>query len=383
MIMPLMETNESDRKGTLLLNNVVAFTCAALQGCSKVSKSFEVLIAGHFVAGICCGLNSAVAPLYLVKIAPISLRGFCGTCNQLSITFGFLIGGILGMKLVLGTETFWPILVASPTIPAIYSLVTLTFCPESPKYLLVNKRDDDAAEAALIWLRKTSDVSEEMEAMKKERQDLRNSPKFSVLDLMRTSDWRWPLIICIALQMSQQFSGINAGQFLSKPEVYRLSWSEQGDFSVCYGSHRCCNSHDDLHIFPDHGPGRQKNSAHDWPCGHVYLLSSTSCLPFTTENIALAIIVAVIIYTCLFATGPGTIPWFMVTKIFAQGPWSAAVSVSVVINWLCNFAVGLVFPILQKSFLPFSIMLLLFFIFTYMFVPETKGKSISEINPAV
>ncbi|XP_055883562.1 solute carrier family 2, facilitated glucose transporter member 5-like [Biomphalaria glabrata] len=157
------------RKGTLLLNNAVAFTCAALQGCSKVSNSFEVLIAGRVVAGICCGLNSAVAPLYLAKIAPISLRGFCGTCSQLSITFGVLIWGILGMKLVLGTETLWPILDASPTIPAIYSLVTLTFCPESPKYLLVNKRDDDAAEAALIWLRKTSDVSEEMEAMKKER----------------------------------------------------------------------------------------------------------------------------------------------------------------------------------------------------------------------
>nr|KAI8731026.1 solute carrier family 2; facilitated glucose transporter member 3-like; partial [Biomphalaria glabrata] len=171
------------RKGTLLLNNAVAFTCAALQGCSKVSNSFEVLIAGRVVAGICCGLNSAVAPLYLAKIAPISLRGFCGTCSQLSITFGVLIWGILGMKLVLGTETLWPILDVSctdfrigqwthntsPTIPAIYSLVTLTFCPESPKYLLVNKRDDDAAEAALIWLRKTSDVSEEMEAMKKER----------------------------------------------------------------------------------------------------------------------------------------------------------------------------------------------------------------------
>ncbi|KAI8786416.1 solute carrier family 2, facilitated glucose transporter member 1 [Biomphalaria glabrata] len=73
-------------------------------------------------------------------------------------------------------------------------------------------------------------------------------------------------------------------------KYFYLSWSEQGDFSVCYGSHRCCKSHDDLHICPDHGPGRQKNSAHDWPRGHVYLLSSTSCLPFTTENIALAII---------------------------------------------------------------------------------------------
>uniref|UniRef100_A0A2C9M9M4 Major facilitator superfamily (MFS) profile domain-containing protein n=1 Tax=Biomphalaria glabrata TaxID=6526 RepID=A0A2C9M9M4_BIOGL len=135
------------RKSTLLLNNAVAFTCAALQGCSKVSKSFEMLIAGRVVAGICCGLNSAVAPLYLAEISPVSLRGFCGTCNQLSITLGVLIGEVIGMKQLLGTEAFWPILVASPAIPAIYSLATLTFCPESPKYLLVNKGDDDAAEA--------------------------------------------------------------------------------------------------------------------------------------------------------------------------------------------------------------------------------------------
>ncbi|KAK0047904.1 solute carrier family 2 facilitated glucose transporter member 3 [Biomphalaria pfeifferi] len=134
-------------------------------------------------------------------------------------------------------------------------------------------------------------------------------------------------------------------------KYFYLSWSEQGDFSVCYGSHRCCKSHNDLHICSDHGLGMQKNSAHDWPRGHVYLLSSTSCLPFT------------------MTTGP--VPWFMVTEMFVQGPRSAAVGVFVVINWLCSFAVGLVFPNLQKSletfesFLPFSVMLLLFFIFIY------------------
>ncbi|KAK0065354.1 solute carrier family 2 facilitated glucose transporter member 1 [Biomphalaria pfeifferi] len=275
----------------------------------------------------------------------------------------------------------------SPTIPAIYSLVTLTFCPESPKYLLVNKRDDDAAEAALIWLRKTSDVSEEMEAMKKEREDLRNSPKFSVLDLTRTSELRWPLIICIVLQMSQQFSGINAVVYYSTSIFISAGLSKETSqyATVATGVVKVMMTFISALIMDRAGRRTLHMIGLVGMCISSVVLVVCLSLQKTLPWLSYISIVAVIIYTCLFATGPGPIPWFMVTEMFAQGPRSAAVSVSVVINWLCNFAVGLVFPILQKSletfsFLPFSVMLLLFFIFTYMFVPETKGKSISEIT---
>ncbi|KAK0065352.1 solute carrier family 2 facilitated glucose transporter member 1 [Biomphalaria pfeifferi] len=342
------------RKSTLLLNNAVAFTCAALQGCSKVSKSFEMLIAGRIVAGICCGLNSAVAPLYLAEISPISLRGFCGTCNQLSITLGVLIGEVIGMKQLLGTEAFWPILVASPAIPAIYSLATLTFCPESPKYLLVNKGDDDAAEAALIWLRKTQDVSEEMEAMRKERVELRNSPKviyystsiFGSAGLSKESS-QYATVGTGAVNVMMTFVSALIMDRAGRRTLHMIGLGGMCIFSIVL----------------------------------VVCLSLQSTLPW----LSYISIVAVIIYIIFFATGPGAIPWFMVAEMFAQSPRTAAVGVSVVVNWLCNFTVGLVFPVLQKSletysFLPFSVMLLLFFIFTYMFVPETKGKSISEIT---
>ncbi|XP_055864997.1 solute carrier family 2, facilitated glucose transporter member 1-like [Biomphalaria glabrata] len=375
------------RKSTLLLNNAVAFTCAALQGCSKVSKSFEMLIAGRVVAGICCGLNSAVAPLYLAEISPVSLRGFCGTCNQLSITLGVLIGEVIGMKQLLGTEAFWPILVASPAIPAIYSLATLTFCPESPKYLLVNKGDDDAAEAALIWLRKTQDVSEEMEAMRKERVELRNSPKFSVMDLWRTSELRWPLIICIVLQMSQQFSGINAVIYYSTSIFGSAGLSKESSqyATVGTGAVNVMMTFVSALIMDRAGRRTLHMIGLGGMCIFSIVLVVCLSLQSTLPWLSYISIVAVIIYIIFFATGPGAIPWFMVAEMFAQSPRTAAVGVSVVVNWLCNFTVGIVFPVLQKaietySFLPFSVMLLLFFIFTYMFVPETKGKSISEIT---
>ncbi|XP_055860277.1 solute carrier family 2, facilitated glucose transporter member 3-like [Biomphalaria glabrata] len=264
----------------------------------------------------------------------------------------------------------------SPTIPAIYSLVTLTFCPDSPKYLLVNKIDDDAAEAALIWLRKTSDVSEEMEAMKKE----------CVLDLMRTSDLRWPLIICTVLQMSQQFSGIIALEYYSISIFISASLSKE-TFQYATVATGVMMTFISALIMDRAGRRTLHMIGLVGMCissvvlDLVVCLSLQVCIDYLLRASHIIRCIgqqAVSIKINLYVLGP--IPWFMVTEVFVQGPRSAAVSVSVVINWLCNFAVGLVFPILQKSFLPFSVMLLLFFIFTYMFVPETKGKSISEIT---
>ncbi|CAL1527830.1 unnamed protein product [Lymnaea stagnalis] len=373
------------RKNTLLLNNAVAFACAALQGCSKSAQSFEMLIVGRVVAGVCCGLTSAVAPLYLAEISPVSLRGFCGTCNQLSITLGVLIGEVIGMKFFLGTEDLWPILVACPAVPAIYSLLTLTWCPESPKYLLVNKGDDAAAEAALVWLRKTDDVSDEMDAMRKERVELRNSPKFSVMDLWSTSSLRWPLIICIVLQMSQQFSGINAVIYYST-DIFSsagLSKEESQYATVGTGLVNVLMTFVSALIMDRAG----RRTLHLIGLGGMCIFSVVLvvCLSLQSPVLSYISIVAVIVYIIFFATGPGAIPWFMVAELFAQSPRTAAVGVSVVVNWLCNFTVGIIFPVLQNaiktySFLPFSVMLALFFIFTYMFVPETKGKSISEIT---
>uniref|UniRef100_A0A2C9KVC9 Major facilitator superfamily (MFS) profile domain-containing protein n=1 Tax=Biomphalaria glabrata TaxID=6526 RepID=A0A2C9KVC9_BIOGL len=313
-------------KGTLLLNNAVAFTCAALQGCSKVSKSFEVLIAGHVVAGICC----------------VSCLEGCDVITLMTC--------LIPLCCILSRIDQWTHN-TSPTIPAIYSLVTLTFCPESPKYLLVNKRDDDGADAALIWLRKTSDVSEEMKAMKKERQDLRNSPKFSVLDLMRTSDLRWPLIICIVLQMSQQFSGINAVVYYSTCIFISAGLSkETSQYAiVATGVVKVMMTFISALIMDRAGRRSLHMIGLVGMCISSVVLVVCLSLQKTLPGLSYISIVAVIIYTCLFATGPGAILWFMVTEMFAQGHRSAAVSVSVVINWLCNFAVGLVFPILQVS----------------------------------
>ena len=153
------------RKGGLLLNNVLVIIATLLLGLAKTANSFQMLIAGRLVIGINSGLNAGLAPMYLAEISPTSLRGAVslhdftfkyqmfllqlGTVYQLIITLSILLSQVLGMNNVLGTEEGWPWLLALTVVPALFQLATLPFCPESPKYLLLDKDDEMAANSGI------------------------------------------------------------------------------------------------------------------------------------------------------------------------------------------------------------------------------------------
>lgn len=95
-------------------------------------------------------------------------------------------------------------------------------------------------------------------------------------------------------------------------------------------------------------------------------------------------VVSTLFYVVFFAVGPGSIPWMITAELFSQGPRPAAMSVAVLVNWSANFFVGIGFPTMQTTlenytFLPFSVFLALFWVFTYRKVPETKNKTFDEI----
>ncbi|MEQ2216132.1 hypothetical protein XENOCAPTIV_011209, partial [Xenoophorus captivus] len=95
-------------------------------------------------------------------------------------------------------------------------------------------------------------------------------------------------------------------------------------------------------------------------------------------------ILAVMLFVAMFELGPGPIPWFIVAELFSQGPRPAAMAVAGCCNWTANFLVGMSFPKLVEwcgawVFLIFTAFLVIFFIFTFIKVPETKGKTFDEI----
>lgn len=96
-------------------------------------------------------------------------------------------------------------------------------------------------------------------------------------------------------------------------------------------------------------------------------------------------IVLVLVFVIMFAIGPGSIPWFLVTELFNQSARPAATSIAVAVNWTANFLVGLGFLPLQELmkgyvFIVFAVFLAIFVIFVWKKVPETRNKSIDEIS---
>ena len=142
------------RKGGLLLNNIIGIIGALAMGSAKFVKSYEMLIAGRFLIGVNCGLNTSLVPMYISELSPINLRGGLGTINQLAVTVGLLISQILGIEHLLGTDEGWPYLLGMAIIPPIMQLILLPICPESPRYLLITRQQEKLARAGMNLLHK-------------------------------------------------------------------------------------------------------------------------------------------------------------------------------------------------------------------------------------
>lgn len=289
----------------------------------------------------------------------------------------------------MGTKDLWPYDLGATVVPIVIMLCSLPWCPESPRFLMLTAMDENKAEKALIWLRETEDVGEDIDEMKREAETQTRMPEFAFMDLFRNKFFREPLIISVVLQLTQQLSGINAVMYYST-EIFKTAglsahWAEYA--TIATGGVNVVMTLVSAFIMDKAG----RRFLLLIGVGGLFIFSAVLAVSLILiKNFSIAwmsylAIVAVIGYIIAFASGPGSIPWFMVAEIFSQGPRSAAVSVSTMVNWFSNFTVGLVFPLLnellihQYSFLPFVVLLFVFLIFIYRRVPETKGKTIEQI----
>ena len=96
------------------------------------------------------GINTSLPPVYLNEISPTSLRGAVGALHELSAVTGMFIAQILGLPYILGNDWGWPLLLGASALPVLFQLIALPFCPESPRYLFVEKHDEEAAQHGTV-----------------------------------------------------------------------------------------------------------------------------------------------------------------------------------------------------------------------------------------
>ncbi|KAJ3653795.1 hypothetical protein Zmor_013028 [Zophobas morio] len=379
--------NRFGRKKGLLLNNILVFIAAIFFGSAKAAASHELFILARLIIGVNSGLNAGLAPMYLAEISPINLRGAVGSVYQLVITISILVAQALGLKYALGTPEHWPVLFALTAVPAIFQILTLPFCPESPKYLLLSKGKEMEAQKALGWLRGSLQVHEELEQMKAENDAVKLLPKVTVRELLTNRVLRIPLIICLFVMVAQQLSGINAVIFFSTSIFQQSGLKDDSATFATMGMGAINVLMTIVSLVLVEKAGRKTLLLLGFGGMAIDTLLLTIAMNFTSiePNLSYLCIVLVFIYIIMFASGPGSIPWFLVAELFNQSARPTAASLAVCTNWTANFLVGLAFLPIIKAIGPYVFIIFvalnaLFFLFIYKKVPETKNKTVEEIS---
>jgi len=380
------------RKGALLFNNLFAFLAAALMSLAKFVNVYYMVTVGRLVIGFSCGLASGLVPMYLTEISPINLRGTLGSLHQLLVTISILVSQVFGLPYLLGNEQYWPLIFTFTVVPALFQLLTLPFCPESPKFNLIVKGKTDQAEKDLKKLRNKENVSVELDTIKDEATAAQSQEKSTLLSMFKTP-LLWPMIIAIMMMLSQQFSGINVAMFYSTRlfQDAGLKGNEPFYATIVMGLFNVGMTIVSVYLVEHPKFGRRL--LHLIGLTGMMIASILIVVAMTIKGdgddqnqlASYASILFVLLFVIAFATGPGSIPWFFVSEIFPSSARGAASSIACMSNWLANFIVGVSFLPLNNllgkyTFLVFAGFLAFFIAFTFKYVPETKGKTVEEIN---
>ncbi|MEQ2296399.1 Solute carrier 2, facilitated glucose transporter member 1 [Ameca splendens] len=376
--------NRLGRRNSMLIANILAFIAAALMGFSKMASSWEMLIIGRFIVGLYSGLSTGFVPMYVGEVSPTALRGALGTLHQLGIVVGILIAQVFGLEMIMGNDEFWPLLLGFLFIPAVIQCVLLPLCPESPRFLLINKNEENKAKTVLKKLRGMTDVSTDMQEMKEESRQMMREKKVTILELFRSPLYRQPLIIAITLQLSQQLSGINA-VFYYSTRIFEKAGVKQPVYATI-GTGVVNTAFTVVSLFVVERAGRRTLHLLGLMgmAGSAIMMTIALALLEQLKWMSYLSIVAIFAFVAFFEMGPGPIPWFITAELFSQGPRPSAIAVAGFSNWTANFIIALGFQYVEELcgpyvFIIFTVLLLVFFIFTYFKVPETRGRTFDDI----
>ncbi|XP_071723819.1 LOW QUALITY PROTEIN: sugar transporter ERD6-like 16 [Rutidosis leptorrhynchoides] len=339
---------------------------------------------GRLCTGYGIGVFSYVVPVFIAEIAPKNLRGGLTTLNQLMIVIG------ASVAFLIGTVITWRALALTGLIPCGFLLVGLCFVPESPRWLAKVGHEKEFQVALQILRGKDSDVSREAAEIQASIESLQSLPIARVVDLFNTKYIR-SLIIGVALMVFQQFGGINGIGFYASETFVAAGLSSGKIGTIAYA---CIQVPITLvgAILMDKS-GRKplimvSASGTFLGCflaGASFFLKAHNMLLDLVPVLAVG---GVLLYISAFSIGMGAVPWVIMSEIFPINIKGVAGSLVVLVNWLGAWAVSYTFNFLMSwssygTFLVYSGFSVLTILFVAKLVPETKGKTLEEIQASI
>nr|XP_057921233.1 solute carrier family 2, facilitated glucose transporter member 11 [Doryrhamphus excisus]XP_057921234.1 solute carrier family 2, facilitated glucose transporter member 11 [Doryrhamphus excisus]XP_057921235.1 solute carrier family 2, facilitated glucose transporter member 11 [Doryrhamphus excisus] len=375
------------RKKCLLLNNIFLLSGALLALTSRAAGSFEMIILSRVLIGINAGISMNVQPMYFGESAPKHLRGAVSLSSAVFTAFGVVLGQVVGLREILGSEPCWQYLLASNAIPGFIQLLTLPWFPESPRYLLIDRGDKEACIRALRRLRGCDVQSSELAEILEEQAETKGMRPSRPWELFGDRAVRWQLISVMVISSAMQLCGNDSIYFYASYVFKEAGISDDQIQYITVGTGTCEFTACILCNLLIERKGRKFLLMGGFILMTLWAVVFTIALSFEHLISWMPYLSMTCIFTYIlsFGMGPAGVTGVLPTEVFNQTARPAAYMIAGSMMWINLFIVGMIFPFLvsemrQYCFVPFGAVCLLSALYVGLFLPETKGKSLSAIT---
>jgi SP family xylose:H+ symportor-like MFS transporter len=383
-------SNRLGRKSTLLVAGFLFFTSALGSACpeflffEKGTPTMGLLAMFNFYrvwGGIGVGLASAVCPTYIGEIAPAGIRGRLVSFNQFAIIFGMLVVYFVNWGIASGqtvewiNDLGWRYMFASEAIPAGLFFALLFFVPETPRYLALAHNGEKAL-----------GVLEKINVTREQAKRILDEISATITETTKTKMFSYGkkiILIGILLSVFQQFIGINVVLYYA-PRIFEsmgvardasmLQTIVMGFVNVVFTV---------LAIVTVDRWGRKPLLI----TGSIGMAAGMIAIAILSyfDIISILTLIFIIIFTASFMMSWGPICWVYISELFPNKIRGQAVAVAVAAQWAANYLISSTYPGMMEFSSVFTYgfygaMAILSALFVWKMVPETKGKSLEEIE---
>ena len=374
------------RKNIFILS--IIFFLATL-GCS-LAPNFEVMLVSRFVLGLAVGGASVTVPAYLAEVSASEKRGRMVTQNELMIVTGqfmaFVFNAIIAVVLA-GNPHVWRYMLVVAAIPAIVLFFGMMKLPESPRWLVSKGRISDALNV-LKKIRETEkNAISELNEIQDNLDAEKNIKQYGFKDL--NTPWiRRIILIGMGIATFTQLTGVNSIMYYGTQILNQSGFSMQAALiantlngltsviAVCVGISLMTKVRRRVMLLT----GLTGTTT------ALFLITVSSTLLTNSPYLPYIILSLTVMFLAFMQSCIGPILWLTLSEIIPLKVRGLGMGICVLFHWITNFVVGLTFPVLlsylglQMTFLIFVVIGFVSITFVKLFVPETKGKTLEEIE---
>ena len=365
----------------LLIATAVIFAIGAII-CAAASSP-TILIIGRIIVGLGIGLSSGTVPVYISEVSPPAARGWTVSIFQLAITVGILLAYVVDYAFAASQGWRWMLGLA--VVPAAVFAIGMIFLPESPRWL-ARKGHRDAARKVLGRIRTAAGADAEMNDIEASIQHAEEHGRMS--DLFHPS-LRAALVVGIGLAILQQITGINTVIYYA-PLIIRSAGIPSASGAILatagIGVVNVLMTIVSMWLIDRAGRRPLLLTGIAGMIVTLFALGYAFHSPMHGGSLATVAVICMMLYVASFAISLGPIFWLLIAEIYPLPVRSSAEGLSATFNWGANLLVSLTFLTLlqlmgaSRTFWLYGIFAIGAWVFSYYLVPETKGRTLEQIE---